>query len=135
MKAGLAGKAQAPAGADAGDRSFVGPGDSVEADLVAGFQLALEEVRVGAGRGKEKAVQAPEIAVDAFAALDLLDAVDRRRLDGIVAARFVETAQADVLVIKIVELGGEMGARPGRHAAAERAAVEDDDGLAGLGQL
>src|SRR5215204_6451294 len=105
MKAGLVGKAQAPAGADAGNRSAVGPGDPTEADLVAGFQLALEEVRVRAGRGQEKAVQAPEIAIDAFAPLDLLDAVDRRRLAGIVAARFVEAAQADVLVIKIVELG------------------------------
>src|SRR5215211_5522508 len=132
MEAGLVGKPETPAGADTGDRNAVGPGDAAEADLVAGVQLALEEVRVRAGRGQEKGVEAPEIAVDAFAPLDLLDAVDRRRLAGIIAPRLVEAAQADVLVIKIVELGREMGTRAGRHAAAERAAVENDDGLAGL---
>ncbi len=113
----------------------VGPGDLPKADLMAGVQFALQNLGVASGRGAEEAIDAPEIAVDAFRPLNLLDAVDGRRLARVIAARLLEPAQADVLVIKIVELGGEMGAGAGRHAAAEGAAIETDDGLAGLAQL
>src|SRR3546814_17135113 len=49
--------------------------------------------------------------------------------------RFVLAAYPDQFRIEIIEFGGEMGRRPRRHAAPDRAAVDDDHRTAEAAQL
>src|SRR3546814_5292672 len=49
--------------------------------------------------------------------------------------RFVLAAYPDQFRIEIIEFGGEMGRRPRRHAAPDRAAVDDDHRTAEAAEL
>ena len=64
------------------------------ADLADRLQLVLDDLRVGIERLKQIAVEPAKIAVDGFPLLDFLDAIDRRRLALVEAARHFLAAQA-----------------------------------------
>src|SRR5204862_73679 len=49
-------------------------------DLAIGFEIGIELGGVCPERGKEKAIEPPEVARDGLGGLNLLDAINRRRL-------------------------------------------------------
>jgi hypothetical protein len=134
MESSLVGEAQAAAAVEAGDRRAVRPLD-LDAEAPARFIFFLQVGdRPFLGRD-QIAVQPPEIGLDPFVAADRLDAIDRGDLALIVKPRFLLAAHLDQLGIEVVELGREVGGRPGGHAAADAAAVDDHHRSAGAAQL
>src|SRR5436853_1274653 len=123
MKPRLARKAQAAPGIDPRDRRALRPGDLGEADPMTRGDLVLEQHRIVAGREEKKTVEPAEVAIDALGLLNRLDAIDRRRLAFVIAARLVLAAEMDVSMVVIVELRGEMRAGARAHAAGEGTAI------------
>jgi hypothetical protein len=105
------------------------------ANLTAGL-IFLLQVRLVAFLGRiEIAVHPHEIAIYAFVTDDCFDPVHGRDLTVIIEARFILATHLDQLGIEIVEFGGEMGGRPGSHAVADLAHIDNDDGAAEAGKL
>src|SRR5690348_2927630 len=92
------------------------------------FELLLEERRVRPGCEREKTRNPREIASDPFCPLDRFEAIDCGSLALIMKQRDILSALGDHILIKVVALEREMRARARRHASAERAPIENNDG-------
>ena len=84
---------------------------------------------------KEVPIKPAKIAVDAEVLLVFLDAVDACGLALVPELGDVLAATLDEQVEAVVALRGQVRGRAGRHALADRAAIDDDNVLPGLGQF
>ena len=105
------------------------------ADFLRRLELAVDDGWIGAGRVKEVPIKPAKIAVDAELLLVFLDAVDACGLAFIPELGDVLAAALDEQVEAVVALRGQVRGRAGRHALADRAAIDDDNILPGLGQF
>ena len=84
---------------------------------------------------KQITVQPPEIAVDVFLPLDLLDSVDRRRLAVAKELRCLVSLDLRHLADKVVAQRRKMRGGAGRHAAGDAASVDNHHRFAALAEL
>src|SRR5687767_2449093 len=124
METALAGKAQGPGSLGHRHRRTVGPFD-FDLEPPAGVMFGFEVALVVGLDGDEVAVHASKVGFDSFLGANRLDPVDRRHLAFVIQPRLLLAAGADQLRIEIVDLAGEVGSRPRRHAAANPATVDD----------
>ncbi len=105
------------------------------ADLLGRLELLVDDAGICAWHMKEMAIEPPEVAVDAEVLHVAFDAVDGGGLALIPELGRLLATAADQLVEPVIALRRQMRRGAGRHALADRAAVNDHDVLSGLGQL
>ena len=105
------------------------------ADRPHGIEFLIDHVRRHIVALKEIAVETPEIAIDLFVLLNLLDAIDRRGLALIKELRLLFALDLLHLAHQIVAQRRQMRRGARRHAARDGTAIDHDDRASALAQL